>query len=109
LGRVGLGNSYESGESYLFPIASACRGAYGAREEITRRKKWPPTRSAGFAVQAVGLLQGRALPPWQSVLFLIGTLLVGTPDGLEIVNLSASVLMGVALVPYGIKLIAAAL
>lgn len=64
---------------------------------------------AGFAVQAVGLLRGRALPPWQCVFFLIGTLLVGTPDGLEIVNLSASVLMGVALIPYGIKLIAAAL
>jgi hypothetical protein len=30
-------------------------------------------------------------------------------DGLEIVNLSASVLMAVAMVPYGIRLIAAAL
>ena len=48
----------------------------------------------GFAIQAVGLLQVGALPPWQSTLFLIGVLLVGTPDGLEIINLSASVLMG---------------
>ncbi len=62
----------------------------------------------GFAIQAVGLLQVGALPAWQSTLFLIGVLLVGTPDGLEIVNLSASILMGAALIPYGIQLIATA-
>jgi len=64
---------------------------------------------AGFALQTVGLLQAHALPRWAGVLFLIGVLFVGTPDGLEIVNLSASVLMAVALVPYGIRLVAAAL
>jgi hypothetical protein len=36
---------------------------------------------------------------------LIGVLLVGTPDGLEIINLSASILMAIALVPYGIQTI----
>jgi hypothetical protein len=34
---------------------------------------------------------------------------VGTPDGLEIINLSASILMAIALVPYGIQIIAKAL
>ena len=63
---------------------------------------------AGFAIQAVGLLQVSALPPWQSILFLIGVLLVGVPDGLEIVNLSASILMATALIPYGTQLIASA-
>ena len=63
---------------------------------------------AGFALQSVGLLQGSALPTWQSTLFLIGVLLVGTPDGLEIINLSASTLMAIALIPYGIQLIASA-
>lgn len=63
----------------------------------------------GFAMQAVGLLQAGALPRWQSALFLIGVLLVATPDGLEIINLSASVLMAIAMVPYGIQLIATAL
>jgi hypothetical protein len=63
---------------------------------------------AGFALQAVGLMQVGALPSWQSTLFLIGVLLVGTPDGLEIVNLSASILMATALVPYGLHLIATA-
>ena len=62
----------------------------------------------GFAIQAVGLLQANVLPPWQSILFLIGVLLVGTPDGMEIINLSASVLMASALMPYGIQLIATA-
>jgi hypothetical protein len=62
----------------------------------------------GFAVQAVGLLQADALPRWQSVFFLVGVLLVGAPDGMEIVNLSASVLMAAAMVPYGIHLAAMA-
>lgn len=62
----------------------------------------------GFAIQTVGLLQVNALPRWQSILFLIGVLLVGTPDGMEIINLSASILMAVAMIPYGIHLIAIA-
>ena len=64
---------------------------------------------AGFAIQAAGLLQAIALPRWQSALFLIGVLFVGTPDGMEIVNLSASILMATAMIPYGIHLIALAL
>lgn len=59
----------------------------------------------GFTIQAIALLKTGALPRWQGVLFLIGVLLVGTPDGMEIVNLGASVLMGIALVPYGIQII----
>jgi hypothetical protein len=34
---------------------------------------------------------------------------VSVPDGLEIINLSASILMAIALVPYGIQIIATAL
>jgi hypothetical protein len=63
----------------------------------------------GFVIQAVGLLQANALPRWQSTLFLIGALLIGSPDGLEIINLSASILMAIAMVPYGIQLIVSAL
>ncbi len=64
---------------------------------------------AGFAIQSVGLLQAHALPRGESILFLIGVLFVGTPDGMEIINLGASLLMSAAMVPYGIRLIAAAL
>lgn len=63
---------------------------------------------AGFAIQTVGLLQAQALSGWQSILFLVGVLFVGTPDGMEIINLSASVLMALAMVPYGIRLIESA-
>jgi hypothetical protein len=63
----------------------------------------------GFAFQTVALLSTHTLPSWQSILFLIGVLLVGVPDGMEIVNLSASVLMAAALIPYGIQLISAAI
>jgi hypothetical protein len=59
----------------------------------------------GFAIQAVALIKSNALPRWQGILFLIGVLFVGTPDGVEIINLSASILMAVALVPYGIQII----
>jgi hypothetical protein len=60
---------------------------------------------AGFALQAIALFKTRALPRWQALLFLIGVLLVGTPDGVEIVNLTAAILMAVACVPYGLQLI----
>jgi hypothetical protein len=59
----------------------------------------------GFAIQTMALLKTNTFPRWQSILFLIGVLLVATPDGLEIINLSASILMAIALIPYGIRLI----
>jgi hypothetical protein len=59
----------------------------------------------GFAILAIGLLKTRALPRWQSALFLTGVLLVAFPDGAEIVNLTASILMAVALLPYGMRML----
>jgi hypothetical protein len=60
----------------------------------------------GFAILAVALLKTRTLPRWQSALFLAGVLFVGFPDGAEIVNLTASILMAAALVPYGMQVLA---
>jgi hypothetical protein len=59
----------------------------------------------GFAIQAIAMIKTGALARWQSILFLIGVLFVATPDGVEIINLGASILMAVALIPYGVKLI----
>jgi hypothetical protein len=59
----------------------------------------------GFAIQAIGLIRTGALARWQGILFLIGVLLVGTPDGVEIVNLGAAILMGAAMIPYGVRLV----
>jgi hypothetical protein len=61
----------------------------------------------GFGIQAIGLLKSDALPRWQSVLFLIGVLFIGTPDGAELVNLMASLLIAVAFIPYGVHIIRA--
>jgi hypothetical protein len=59
----------------------------------------------GFVIQAIALLKSRAISRWQGILFLVGVLFIGTPDGVEIVNLSAAILMAIALVPYGIRII----
>ena len=59
----------------------------------------------GFAIQAIALLRSKAISRWRSVLFLIGVLFVGTPDGVEIVNLTAAIMLAVAFVPYGMGLI----
>ena len=59
----------------------------------------------GFGIQAIALLRSKSLSRWQSVLFLIGVLLIGTPDGVEVINLTASVLLTIAFVPYGIQII----
>ncbi len=60
----------------------------------------------GFAIQAVGLLRSKVIARWQSAMLLIGVLFVATPDGAEIFNLTASVLLAIAFVPYGIRIIA---
>lgn len=59
----------------------------------------------GFIIQAIGLIKSKSLSTWQSLLFLIGVLFIGTPDGVEIINLSASIMVGIAVIPYGITLI----
>lgn len=59
----------------------------------------------GFIIQAVGLLKSSSVARWQSSLFLIGVLFIGTPDGVEIVNLTAAILMAIACIPYGFGLI----
>ena len=61
----------------------------------------------GFGIQAIALLKCNSIPRWQSLLLLLGVLLIGTPDGVELVNLAASVLLSVAFIPYGIALIRA--
>jgi hypothetical protein len=60
----------------------------------------------GFAIQTLALIKTRALPRRLSIPFLMGVLLISMPDGVEAINLTASVLMGIALIPYGIRLIA---
>ena len=58
----------------------------------------------GFGILAIALLKTRSIARWQGVLFLVGVLLIGTPDGVEVINSSAAILIAIALVPYGIEL-----
>ena len=58
----------------------------------------------GFIIQAIGLLKSKSLATWQSLLFLIGVLFIGTPDGVEIINLTAAILIAIAFIPYGLKI-----
>ena len=59
----------------------------------------------GFAVLAIAALASGATSPWVAILLLVGVLLIGFPDGAEIVNLGAAITMAVGLVPYGLALI----
>jgi len=59
----------------------------------------------GFAVLAIAALASGATSPWVAVLLLVGVLLIGFPDGAEIVNLSAALIMAAGLVPYGLAMI----
>jgi len=45
----------------------------------------------------------RAIPRWLSALLLVGVWLLGWPDGEEIFALCGSVLLAVAIVPYGVR------
>ncbi len=60
----------------------------------------------GFAVLAIAALVTSAFSTWVAVLLLVGVLLIGFPDGAEIVNLSAAVVMSAGLVPFGLSMIA---
>jgi hypothetical protein len=59
----------------------------------------------GVLVQTLAMLKTNALPRWQLVPLLVSMFLIGFPDGAEIVNLTAAILMAGALVPYGVRMI----
>lgn len=59
----------------------------------------------GFAVLAIAALVTGATSAWTAALLLVGVLLIGFPDGAEIVNLSAALVMAVGLVPYGLGMV----
>jgi hypothetical protein len=57
----------------------------------------------GFALLSIAMLSAGALPVWQAITLLSGTLLLAAPDGFEIISLLASVLLAVALIPLGLQ------
>lgn len=59
----------------------------------------------GFAVLATAALITGATSAWVAILLLVGVLFIGVPDGVEIVNLGAALVMSAGLVPYGVSMI----
>ncbi len=59
----------------------------------------------GFALLAIAALVSGATSPWVAVPLLVGVLLIGFPDGAEIVNLAAAGAMAAGLVPFGLAMI----
>jgi hypothetical protein len=59
----------------------------------------------GVLLQIVAMMRASTLPQWQLRLLFVGVLCLGFPDGAEIVNLVAAILMAIAMIPYGIQLI----
>ena len=59
----------------------------------------------GFAVLAIAALTTGATSPWLAILLLAGVLLIGFPDGAEIINLGAAITMAAGLVPFGLTMI----
>jgi len=70
--------------------------AIGYGQSLGRAWSGEATQARSFKVM---------LATWQSILFLIGVLFIGTPDGVEIINLTAAILVAIAFIPYGLKLI----
>ena len=58
----------------------------------------------GVILQTIGMWRARLLPGWQVVLLLISLVLVGFPDGAEVINLVAAIGMAGAMIPYGVAL-----
>ncbi|MFC1935396.1 hypothetical protein ACFLX9_01325 [Chloroflexota bacterium] len=59
----------------------------------------------GVIIQTIGMLRTKVLTRWQLVLLLVGVLFIGFPDGAEIINLIAAIVMAVGMVPIGARLI----
>lgn len=58
----------------------------------------------GVLIQTIALWRTRLLPPWQAGLLAVGLPFIGFPDGAEIINLCAALVLTVALVPHGLSL-----
>jgi hypothetical protein len=62
----------------------------------------------GVLIQTVGMLRAKVLPGWQLGLLLVSVAVIGFPDGAEIINLTAAMVMAAAMLPYGVRLMGSA-
>lgn len=64
-----------------------------------------PLMPVGVVIQTVAMLKARVLPPWQLAFLLTGVAFIALPDGAEIINLIAALLMATAMLPLGVRLL----
>jgi hypothetical protein len=57
----------------------------------------------GFIILAIANLVGLTLPSWQCICLIIGSGLLLVPDGFEIINLGASIILIAGLLPIGLS------
>lgn len=62
-----------------------------------------PLLPLGYVLIAISLFRTNYVPNWQSVLLIIGSLLLANPE-IEVINFFASFFLAAGLVPYSIKL-----
>ena len=62
-----------------------------------------PLLPLGYVFIAVSLVRSNHVPKWQSVLLIIGSLLLANPE-IQVINFIASFFLAAGLIPYSIKL-----
>jgi hypothetical protein len=63
-----------------------------------------PLLPLGFIVQMIGLVRSNLVPRWQSVLMLVGSILMFNPD-IDIIGLAATIVLGLGFIPYAVSLL----
>jgi hypothetical protein len=69
-----------------------------------RLLKLLPLLPLGFIIQMIGLVGSNLIPAWQSILMLVGSILMFNPD-IDIIGLTATIVLGLGFIPYGISLV----
>jgi hypothetical protein len=63
-----------------------------------------PLLPIGFAIQGIGLLVSHLMPRWQSILIIIGALLLANPD-IDLIRLIGSIMLAISMLPLGVQII----
>jgi len=63
-----------------------------------------PILPIGFLLLSIGLHLEKAVPRWQSILLIMGSLLLANPE-IEVINLFASIILAFALIPYAYNIV----
>jgi hypothetical protein len=62
-----------------------------------------PLLPIGFIFQTIGLVRANAIPRWQSIPMLIGSIMMANPD-IDIIGLAATIVLGIGFMPYAIRI-----